>query len=93
MKGTHVCPKCRHRKVWVINPVDLARQIPHQFDPVKLAQLKLGHLRDVKTDAPVHGFEAYVCARCGFTECYATTFEHIEKAGTLVDAEPGDIYR
>ncbi|MEO8704444.1 MAG: hypothetical protein ABI867_30605 [Kofleriaceae bacterium] len=93
MKGSHACPKCQHRKLWVIRPVDLARRITHRFDPVTLAKLGLGHLRDTTTEAPVHGFEAYVCARCGFTEMYATSFDEIEKVGTLVDAEIGDVYR
>jgi predicted nucleic-acid-binding Zn-ribbon protein len=93
MRDTHVCPKCQFRKVWRISPIELARQIPLQIDAAKLARLGLGTLREIKSDAPVHGFEVYVCARCGFTECYATTFDEIERAGTLLEAEPGDAYR
>jgi hypothetical protein len=62
MKGSHTCPKCRHRKIWLVPTVELAREIKRTFDAATLARLGLGGMREVTARDPVMGFDAYVCA-------------------------------
>jgi predicted nucleic-acid-binding Zn-ribbon protein len=89
MKGSHTCPKCRHRKIWVVPTVELAREIKRSLDLATMARLRIGGSREVIARDPVQGFEAYVCAQCGYTEHYATAWKEIERVGTLIDGETG----
>jgi predicted nucleic-acid-binding Zn-ribbon protein len=92
MKASHTCPKCRHRKIWVVPTVELAREIKRVFDPGTLARLRIGGSREVTARDPVQGFEAYVCGQCGFTEHYAVEIKDIERVGTMIDGDT-DPYR
>lgn len=89
MKASHTCPKCHHRKIWVVPSVELAREIKRIFDAETLARLRIGGSRETIARDPVHGFEAYVCAACGYTEHYAIAWKDIERVGTLIDGETG----
>jgi predicted nucleic-acid-binding Zn-ribbon protein len=89
MKGSHTCPKCRHRKIWQVPTVELAREIKRTFDAATLVRLGLGGMREVTARDPVLGFEAYVCAQCGYTEHYATMWDDIKRVGTLIDGDTG----
>lgn len=89
MKGSHTCPKCKHRKIWVVPTVELAREIKRVFDPATLARLRIGGSREVIARDPIQGFDAYVCAHCGYTEHYAVEMKEIERVGTLIDGDEG----
>ena len=89
MKGSHTCPKCRHRKIWVVPTIELAREIKRSLDLATMARLRIGGSREVIARDPVQGFEAYVCAQCGFTEHYAIAWKEIERAGMLIDGDTG----
>ncbi len=89
MKGSHTCPKCRHRKIWVVPAIELAREIKRSLDLATMARLRIGGSREVIARDPVQGFEAYVCAQCGFTEHYAIAWKEIERVGMLIDGDTG----
>jgi predicted nucleic-acid-binding Zn-ribbon protein len=89
VKGSHTCPKCRHRKIWIVPTVELAREIKRVLDITTLARLRIGGSREITARDPVQGFETYVCASCGFTEHYAVAWDDIERVGTLIDGDAG----
>jgi predicted nucleic-acid-binding Zn-ribbon protein len=92
MKRSLTCPKCQHRKLWVVPQVDLARQIEVAL-PADIAERfgkgPGGRPLTARKEDDVHGLEAYVCAQCGYSEMWATSLEYIAKVGALVDGEAG----
>jgi predicted nucleic-acid-binding Zn-ribbon protein len=82
MRTTETCPKCRSRKIYVVDQVGLVgeagemRALPVARGPV------------IVEDAGVFGgpaerivaagtFEAWVCGKCGFTEWYAKKIKRL----------------
>ena len=91
MKSSLTCPKCAHRKIWRIDHADVPQQIqmPDDAMPEAFRAKALAAGKHMFKQDEVRGFETLVCAQCGYTEWYATTFEHVAKVGTLLDAETG----
>ena len=95
MKKTLECPKCSGRELWRVDTVkvpaidqsSIKAAFTSQPAPLPL-QVKLGW-RGMST---VGGFEAFICAACGFTEWYAHGLGELqadEKAGIQhIDSTP-----
>jgi predicted nucleic-acid-binding Zn-ribbon protein len=93
MKRSMTCPKCQHRKLWVVPEVALARNISVPL-PTDIAEMfakkaPAGTPMTARKEDNVHGLEAYVCAQCGYSEMWATSLEYVAKVGTFVDGEAG----
>lgn len=98
MRQSETCPKCSSRKIFVVKEVgnEHAEYVKTVPLPVAVAELEsgVGLLgRSVKIVQAGH-FEAYVCAKCGWTEWYAEGLDALERlaakssAVRIIDREP-----
>lgn len=76
MKTSRMCPKCRSRKLWVIERVEQQDCQYSKTNPLNVtAQYapsgKVGLFGEETQKVEAGFFEAWVCAECGFTEWYA----------------------
>ncbi len=83
LKRDKICPHCQCRKRWHVERV---RLYPRQPLPISL------ELRFAGASLALGGFEALICAECGFTEWYGTglaELKHDPAAGVyFIDDEP-----
>jgi predicted nucleic-acid-binding Zn-ribbon protein len=77
MKATQACPKCRHRKLIVVDEVRQPVGKTPELQPLYPAAAVTG--RGVfGTEVGAGGrFETWICASCGFTEWYTTGREDL----------------
>jgi predicted nucleic-acid-binding Zn-ribbon protein len=86
LKRDKVCPQCESRKLWHIERVEIPGPSLHKRP--------LPVVYEVTTwSTHLHGaFETFICARCGFTEWYATGLDELKADPTAgvyyIDDEP-----
>lgn len=73
MKNTHICPKCRQRRIWVIERFRIPSEggegrelavVPHQQEQTRTL---FGSMRA----SPKGAFDMFVCDGCGYSELWA----------------------
>jgi predicted nucleic-acid-binding Zn-ribbon protein len=71
MRDSQTCPKCEGRKLYVVDPVK-------QPDPARVARplvpatgLVLSEGAEAVLPVEAGTFQAWICAKCGYTEFYA----------------------
>lgn len=82
------CPKCNGRRIWRI------QEFQTESDTTKGWTLPVVYGRRTATggEQSVGTFDAWICAKCGYTEWYASGLEALtadpDKGVHLIDAEP-----
>ncbi len=96
MKTTHKCPKCEHRRIWVVDPIAL-RVSAEEVTQLALASAVVTDTTsggpatralfgDVERTVTGGRLEAFVCASCGYTEWYAGQLDALETIAKQSDA-------
>jgi predicted nucleic-acid-binding Zn-ribbon protein len=86
MRTPLTCPKCAYRKFWILDQMSLLPRVQLAISETLAAKLGRPDRRFVRP-YKIDGFEAMVCARCGYTEIYAADLTRVAQAGTFVDGD------
>ena len=83
MRESKTCPKCRSRKIFVVKEVGNEHAEYSKTVPLPVAVVELesggGFFGGSSKICQAGRFEAWVCAKCGFTEWYAGGLAEIER--------------
>jgi predicted nucleic-acid-binding Zn-ribbon protein len=94
MRKRHVCPKCQHNHILLIESVPDTGEFSTEIRPLHIAQVfvREGWFGDKTRTAGK--LSAAVCRRCGYTELYTNDAPLIPVDGTyvreVVGPDPGD---
>ena len=85
MRTSHVCPKCQHTRILLIDAVPDVGEHASQVRQLSVATVKVGEswIGNPRL-ATAGGLSAVVCRRCGYTEFYTEKPESIPVDGTYV---------
>jgi predicted nucleic-acid-binding Zn-ribbon protein len=93
MRQSHICPKCHHNHVLLIDKIPDTGEYSTELRELHIATIFVGTswLGDDKFDR-AGKLKACVCRRCGFTELYASMPDQIPIDGLgvreAIGAEP-----
>jgi predicted nucleic-acid-binding Zn-ribbon protein len=91
MKENHECPKCKGRRMWIIDQLTLCLNTGATYldTAVPVALIKRSKWTLGKT---MGTFQLYVCAACGYTEMFAVGIDALQPNPDLgihlFDGEP-----
>lgn len=92
MKNSLACPKCESRKLWQINGVRAHSDTDLLPLPVAVVTETTGSFIKVHNVQTIGHYDAYICAKCGYTEFFADDIEglkhHPECGIRLLDSTP-----
>jgi predicted nucleic-acid-binding Zn-ribbon protein len=83
MKANGCCPKCESLELLVVDDVTI---VHHEFPDAKAAPMALAFeikkpnpamFESAKTLVKSSGFDAWICAQCGYTEWYAKSVHRL----------------
>jgi predicted nucleic-acid-binding Zn-ribbon protein len=101
VKTTETCPKCRSRKIIVVEEVthkdpEMARTIRVPMVADEVANRDEGFFASANVIVEAGTFDVWICNECGYTEWYATKLGELralaERSGKVrfIDREPGE---
>jgi predicted nucleic-acid-binding Zn-ribbon protein len=94
MRRRHVCPKCQHNHILLIESVPDTGEISTEIRPLHIAEVFAGDGWFGDKTRTAGRLSAAVCRACGYAELYVTDAPLIPVDGRyvreVVGPEPGD---